>query len=147
MRVVRQHGVSEEDEDISNQLQQVARLQQNGHRMSYSPVSFMLQLYESCTDKLSLPPLDLRLHITTLPYPTRPPRKDGQTHNHATRRLRDLRKSRYTELLEHRQCHHRCRQSPQHTMRASTIHGLRLSQARSHKMRHIYQAKYPIKDH
>ncbi|RAR09508.1 STAM binding protein [Stemphylium lycopersici] len=35
-RGVRQHAVSEGD-DLSNQLQEVARLQQNGHRASYSP--------------------------------------------------------------------------------------------------------------
>jgi STAM-binding protein len=59
-RGVRQHGMSEEEEqarrsggrwdswqdelagdDLSNQLQEVARLQQNGHRTSYSPVSLL----------------------------------------------------------------------------------------------------------
>jgi hypothetical protein len=166
-RGVRQHGVSEEEEharrsggtwdswqnqlgqqgldgdDISNQLQEVARLQQNGHRTSYSSVSFIRQIRGSCTDKLSVPLLSPRLHITTLLFHTRLPRKDGPTHSHATRYLPGLRKSRYTEPLDCRQRHRRCRPSLQlpHTMRDSTMHGLRLSQVKSQKACHLYQVR------
>lgn len=169
-RGVRQHGVSEEEEharrsgrtwdswqnelgqgpdgdDISNQLQEVARLQHNGHRTSYSPVSFMRQSCGFCTDRLSAPRPNLRLHITTLPYHTRLPRKDGQTHSHATRRLLDLPKSRYIGPLEHRRLHRRCRPSLQlpRTMRDTIIHGLLLSLARYRKARRLYQARYRIR--
>ena len=171
-RGVRQYGVSEEEEqarrsggtwdswqnqlsqpagdgdDISNQLQEVARLQQNGHRTSYSSVRPMQQFCGSCTDKSSVLRLRPRLHITTLPFHTRPLKTDGQTHSRATQHLRDLRKSRYTDNPEHRQRHHPCRPSRQllRTMRDLATRGLRLSQARSRKARHLYQARYPTKD-
>jgi hypothetical protein len=172
-RGVRQHGVSEEEEqarrsggtwdswqtelgqqagdgdDISNQLQEVARLQQNGHRTSYSSVSFMRQFCGLCTNKLSVPRLSQRLPTTTLPSHTRRPKIDGLTHSRATQHLHDLQKSRYTDHPEHQQRHHPCRPSLQlpHTMRDLTARGLRLFQARYQKVRHLYQAKYPTKDH
>lgn len=166
-RGVRQHGISEEEEharrsggtwdswqqgpdgdDISNQLQEVARLQQNGHRTSYSSVSFMRQPCGFFTDKSSGPRLNPRPHTTTLPYPTRLPKKDGQTRSHATQRLRDLQKSRYTEPLARRQPHRRCRPSLQllRTMRDTIIHDLLLSQARYQKARHLCQARYRTRD-
>ena len=167
-RGARQHGVSEEEEharrsggtwdswqqgpdgdDISNQLQEVARLQQNGHRASYSSVSFVRWLCGCFTDKPSVQRLNPLPHTTTLPYHTRLPKKDGQTPSHATRHLRDLQKSRYTGPLAHPQPHRRCHPSLQllRTMRDTIIHDLLLSQARSRKARHLCQARYPIRGH
>jgi STAM-binding protein len=85
-------------EDISNQLQEVARLQQNGHRTSYSPVSrvvlvhVVLVLTECSVQRLNPHP-----HTTTLPYPTRQLKKGGQTRRHATQPLPGLLRNRYTD--------------------------------------------------
>jgi hypothetical protein len=171
-RGVRQYGLSEEEEqarhsggtwdswqnelgqqggdgdDISNQLQEVARLQQNGHRTSYSLVSFMRQFCGSCTDRLSVLRLSPHLRITTLLSHTKLPKIDGLILSRAAQHLRDLQRSRFIDNPEHPQRHHRCRLNlqPPHMMPDSTARGHHLSQARSRKARHLYQARYPTKD-
>ena len=62
--------------------------------------------------------------------------------------LRDLQRSRFIDNPEHPQRHHRCRLNlqPPHMMPDSTARGHHLSQARSRKARHLYQARYPTKD-
>jgi STAM-binding protein len=95
-RSVRQHGVSEEEEqqrrtggrweswqddlahddgrgDLMNQLQEVARLQKNGsseQRTSYSAVSYADAIITSFTDSRSNLPLDTHTPTTTPQYPT-----------------------------------------------------------------------------
>jgi hypothetical protein len=176
-RSVRQHGVSEDEEqqrrtggrweswqddlggddrgELMNQLQEVARLQKNGHRTSQPPVNFRGCSLDNVTNTHSNRLLATHTPTTTRPYHTSQPKQTHMlAHNTATptQHLHDRPRSKSTGPQAHPRYHHQSLPSPQPPIEtpSSTPHAHRPYPESTQNLipsRHPSQANSPTTAH